>query len=58
MANNINKNEAMEGLYSKVRAAISKVASDDKYDLIVQKDAAPFSSQALDVTDKVAKAIH
>lgn len=51
-------NEAMEGLYAKVRAAISKVAKDDKYDLIVQKDAAPFSSESLDVTDKVAKAIN
>ncbi|KTD53277.1 outer membrane protein OmpH [Legionella santicrucis] len=51
-------NEAMESLYAKVRAAISKVAKDDKYDLIVQKDAAPFSSDSLDVTDKVAKAIN
>jgi outer membrane protein len=51
-------NEAMEGLYAKVRAAISKVAKDDKYDIIVQKDAAPFSAEALDVTDKVVKAIN
>ena len=51
-------NEAMEGLYAKVRSAISKVAKDDKYDLIVQKDAAPFSSETLDVTDKVVKAIN
>lgn len=51
-------NEAMEGLYTKVRAAISKIAKDEKYDLIVQKDAAPFSATTLDVTDKVAKAIN
>lgn len=51
-------NEAMEGLYAKVRAAITKVAKDDKYSLIVQKDAAPFSIEALDVTDKVVKAIN
>ncbi|MGL5742100.1 MAG: OmpH family outer membrane protein [Legionella sp.] len=51
-------NEAMEGLYAKVRAAIAKVAKDDKYDLIVQKDAAPFSIDTLDVTDKVVKAIN
>lgn len=51
-------NEAMEGLYTKVRSAISKVAKDDKYDIIVQKDAAPFSVEALDVTDKVVKAIN
>jgi outer membrane protein len=51
-------NEAMEGLYTKVRAAISKIAKDEKYDLIVQKDAAPFSVATLDVTDKVMKAIN
>lgn len=50
-------NEAMEGLYSKVRAAITTIAKNDKYDLIVQKDAAPFSAETLDVTDKVIKAI-
>jgi outer membrane protein len=51
-------NEAMEGLYAKVRAAISQIAKDDKYDLIVQKDAAPFSNDTLDVTEKVIKAIN
>lgn len=51
-------NEAMEGLYAKVRTAISKIAKDEKYDIIVQKDAAPFSVAALDVTDKVIKAIN
>lgn len=50
-------NEAMEGLYTKVRAAIATVAQNDKYDIIVQKDAAPFSVATLDVTDKVIKAI-
>lgn len=52
------QNEAMEALYTKVRAAISKVAKDEKYDLIVQKDAAPFSNDTLDITDKVVKAIN
>jgi outer membrane protein len=51
-------NEAMEGLYSKVRTAIGTVAKEGNYDLIVQKDAAPFSLDSLDVTDKVVKAIH
>lgn len=50
-------NEAMEGLYTKVRSAISTIAKDEKYDIIVQKDAAPFSSESLDVTEKVIKAI-
>lgn len=52
------QNEAMEGLYTKVRAAITKTAKEDKYDIIVQKDAAPFSSESLDITDKVIKAIN
>lgn len=51
-------NEAMEGLYAKVRSAIAKVAKDEKYDLIVQKDAAPFSVETLDVTDKIVKTIN
>ena len=50
-------NEAMEGLYNKVRVAINKIAKEEKYDIIVQKDAAPFSATTLDVTDKVIKAI-
>lgn len=50
-------NEAMETLYNKVRVAIEKIATDEKFDIIVQKDAAPYSSKALDVTDKVIKTI-
>ena len=46
-------NQAMEQFYNKVRAAISKVAKEQKYDLVLQKDAAPFSMDKLDVTDKV-----
>lgn len=51
-------NEAMESLYNKVRAAISKVAEIDKFDIILQKDAAPFTTPKLDVTDRVMKEIH
>lgn len=51
-------NEAMEGLYGKVRSAISKVAANDKYDIILQKDAAPFTNDKLDVTSKVMEEIH
>ncbi|RMX17687.1 OmpH family outer membrane protein [Legionella jordanis] len=51
-------NEAMEELYSKIRKAINKVAETDKYDLILQKDATPFSVSQLDITDSVLKEIH
>lgn len=46
-------NEAMEDLYTQIRKAIELVAVADKYDVILQKEAAPYSSQALDMTDKV-----
>ncbi|CDZ76776.1 Cationic 19 kDa outer membrane protein [Legionella massiliensis] len=50
-------NEAMEELYAKIRKAIAKVAETDKYDIVLQKDAAPFSSDKLDITDSVVKQI-
>ena len=50
-------NEAMEEFYSKIRAAIAKVAARDIYDVVLQKDAAPFSSDKLDVTAKVMQEI-
>lgn len=50
-------NEAMEDLYSKIRKAISKVAETEKYDMVLQKDAAPFSAEKLDITSKVMKEI-
>ncbi|AHE67881.1 OmpH family outer membrane protein [Legionella oakridgensis] len=51
-------NEAMEEFYNKIRAAIAKVAENDKYDIVLQKDAAPFSADKLDVTSKVMKEIN
>jgi outer membrane protein len=50
-------NDAMEELYGKIRKAISKVAETEKFDLVLQKDAAPFSISKLDVTDLVIKQI-
>ncbi len=51
-------NEAMEEFYNKIRAAIAKVAENEKYDLVFQKDAAPFSVDKLDVTAKVIQEIN
>ncbi len=51
-------NEAMEEFYNKIRAAIAKVAQNEKYDLVFQKDAAPFSVEQLDVTARVMKEIN
>lgn len=51
-------NEAMEDLYNRIRKAINEVAEKDKYDVVLQKDAAPFSASSLDITDSVLKTIH
>ena len=51
-------NEAMEDFYTRVRAAISSVAKKEKYSLILQKDAAPYVVEALDVTKQVITEIH
>ncbi|MCX7118022.1 MAG: OmpH family outer membrane protein [Legionellales bacterium] len=51
-------NESMEEFYNKIRAAIAKVAESDKFDVVLQKDAAPFSAEKLDVTSKVMKEIN
>lgn len=50
-------NEAMEEFYNKIRAAIAKVAEAQSYDLVFQKDAAPFSVDKLDMTAKVMQEI-
>ena len=50
-------NEAMEDFYTKIRAAIAKISEREQYDLVLQKDAAPFSADKLDVTSKVIQEI-
>ncbi|MDX2345895.1 MAG: OmpH family outer membrane protein [Legionella sp.] len=50
-------NQAMEEFYNKIRSAVSKVAAEKKYDLVLQKDAAPFSAAQLDVTEQVITAV-
>lgn len=50
-------NQAMEQFYNQIRQAISKIAKQDKLDIVLQKDAAPYSSEKLDVTSRVLKEI-
>lgn len=47
------QNTGMESLYSKMHSAISKVAESEKFTIILQKDAAPYSEASLDITEKV-----
>ena len=50
-------NQAMETFYNQIREAISKIAKHDILDIVLQKDAAPYSSEKLDVTSRVLKEI-
>lgn len=50
-------NEAMESFYNKIRASIAKIAKSKNYDIVLQKDAAPFSAEKLDITEQVMKTI-
>lgn len=49
--------EEMKKIIDKVNVAIEDVAKKDKYDLVIHKDAAPYSAKTVDITDKVVKAI-
>lgn len=44
---------AREKISSKIRKAIAIIAERDKYDVVIQKDATPFSAEKLDITKKV-----
>lgn len=45
--------KAVKELYSKVQKTLEKVAKKDGIDLILQKEAAPYSASNLNITDKV-----
>ncbi len=47
------QNAGMESLYSKMHAAIASVAESEKFTIILQKDATPYSEASLDITEKV-----
>lgn len=51
------QNDAMEDFYNKIRQAINKIAEKEKYDIVLQKEAAPFISDKLDITSQVIKQI-
>lgn len=55
---NTTHNEAMETFFNQVKQAIEDFAKADGYDIIFQKDVAPYSSAKLDITDKVIQKIN
>lgn len=50
---NTAHNQAMQSLYEKVKKAVADVAAKEKFDLVLQKEAATFAQEKLDITDKV-----
>lgn len=49
--------EEMKKIIDKINLVVEDVAKKDKYDLVIHKDAVPFSSKTVDLTDRVVKAI-
>lgn len=54
---NTSHNEAMEGFFNQVKAAIQALAESEKFAVIFQKDVAPYSAPNLDITEAVIKKI-
>jgi outer membrane protein len=53
---NLRKNEEISALQERANKVIQQIASDEKYDLILQ-DPVVYASQRIDITDKVIKAL-
>jgi len=52
----MRQQEEMKKVIDKVTAAIDEIAKKDKYDLIFVREAAPYATKEMDITDKVIKA--
>lgn len=52
------QNQAVQQFKQKVNQAIEKVAKKEGYDLVIFKEAAPFSSNKYDLTAQVIKALN
>lgn len=52
----MRQQEEMKKVIDKVTAAIDEIAKKDKYDLIFVREAAPYATKDMDITDKVIKA--
>ncbi|MGE3318850.1 MAG: OmpH family outer membrane protein [Candidatus Berkiella sp.] len=52
----MRQQEEMKKVIDKVTAAIDDIAKKEKYDLVFVREAAPYASKQMDITDKVIKA--
>jgi outer membrane protein len=51
------QNELMEDFYNNIRKTIKLVAEQNQFELVLQKDAAPYSTSQLDITAQVLQAL-
>jgi outer membrane protein len=51
------QNELMEDFYNNIRKTIKAVAEKNQYEVVLQKDAAPYSIAQLDITAQVLQAL-
>jgi outer membrane protein len=51
------QNELMEDFYNNIRKTIKEVAEKNQFELVLQKDAAPYSISQLDITAQVLQAL-
>lgn len=49
------QNKAMQKFFNKLRGIVNEFAVKGKYDLILQKEAVPFASSTVEVTDQILK---
>ena len=53
----VRQQEEMKKLVTRVNTVINEIAKNEKFDLIIHSEVAPYASKQLDITDKVLKAI-
>lgn len=52
---NLERKQAMDKFLTRIKSKMDELADKEKYDLILEKNAAPFASAKVDITDKVIK---
>ena len=51
----MEQNKAMQKFFNKLRTIVNDFAQKGKYDLILQKEAVPYASAGVEVTDQILK---
>lgn len=51
------ENQAMQKYFEKVKTKLDELAKKEEYDLILQKNSVPYSSDAIEITDKLLKTL-